>query len=185
MKSTFYSFWHYLESTCTLETDAPEQQRRKITLVVITCLCVVASIVWGTIYYARLGFVITTFITYGFTVVVGISLLIFFVTKRFNLLLYVFFLMILWNPIAMQLSLGGFAASGVLMTWSFLAPFCALMFQNIRKALWWLSIYILFLVISLYFDNYFSQWAFPISQKTSMLFFGMNIIGPLLVVFSV
>ncbi len=184
MKNSIYSLWHYLESTCTLETDAPEEQRRKITLVVITCLCVGASIIWGTIYYAILGPVIATFITYGFTVVVGISLLIFFVTKRFNLLLYVFFFMILWNPIAMQWSLGGFAASGVLMTWSFLAPFCSLMFQNIRKALWWLSIYLIFLVISLYFDDYFSQWAFPISQKTSMLFFGMNIIGPLLVVFS-
>ena len=60
-------------------------------------------------------------------VVVGAALLVFLATRRIGLLLYPFFLMILWNPIAMQWSLGGFAASGVLMTWSILAPVGALM----------------------------------------------------------
>lgn len=50
--------------------------------------------------------------------------------------------MILWNPITMQWSLGGFAASGVVMTWSILAPFCALMLQNVRKAVWWFAAYL-------------------------------------------
>ena len=182
MKHSLYSLWHHLESICTLETDSPEERRSKITLVVITSLCTVASIIWGTLYYAILGPTTTTFITYGFTVVVGTALLIFFITKRYNLLLYVFFFMILWNPIAMQWTLGGFAASGVLMIWSILAPFGSLMFQNIRTAILWFSTYMVLLFISLYFDDYFSQWALSISHKTSMLFFGMNIIAPSLVI---
>jgi class 3 adenylate cyclase len=183
MNHSLRSSWHHLESVCTLETDSPEERRSKITLVVITSLCTVASIIWGTLYYAIFGPTITTFITYGFTVVVGTALLIFFITKRYNLLLYIFFFMILWNPIAMQWTLGGFAASGVLMTWSLLAPFCSLMFQNIRRAIWWFSAYMILLFISLYFDDYFSQLAIPIPHSISMLFFGMNIIGPSLVVF--
>ena len=118
-----------LEGTCTLDSDPVEERRHKVTLVLLCGVCFFASMVWGALYYAILGPTVTVFITYGFTAVVGTALLVFFLTKRFDLLLYPFLLMILWNPIAMQWSLGGFAASGVLMTWSILAPFCALMFQ--------------------------------------------------------
>ncbi len=118
MKHSFYQFASSLEKICTLDTDSPEERRRKVTLGVITVLCTIASIIWSTLYYAIFGPTTTPFITFGFTVVLGIALLIYFKTKRFNFLLYVFFFMSLWNPIAMQWSLGGFAASGVLMLWS-------------------------------------------------------------------
>lgn len=172
-----------LERSCTLDTDPVEERRHKVTLVVLSGICFVASIVWGTLYYAILGPTITVAITYGFTIVVGTALLVFLVTKRFALLLYPFFLMILWNPIAMQWSLGGFAASGVLMTWSVLAPVCALMFQSIRKAVWWFLAYLALLAVSLFFDDQIRQWAVSVSHTTSMLFFGMNIIGPSLAIF--
>ena len=175
--------WDVLERTCTSASDAIEQRRRKVTLVVLTGICVIASIVWGTLYYALLGPTITVLITFGFTLVVGTALLDFLLTKNLALLLYPFFLMSLWNPIAMQWSLGGFAASGVLMTWSILAPFCALMFQGIRGAVWWFAAYLALLVVSLLFDDQIRQWAVPISHRTSMLFFGMNIIGPSLAIF--
>jgi class 3 adenylate cyclase len=183
MKHSFEQFWSFLENKCTLDTDSPEERRSKVTLVVITGLCTIASIIWGTLYYVIFGPSITTLITYGFTVVFGIALPIYFKTKRFTFLLYVFFLMIFWNPIAMQWSLGGFAASGVVMLWSILAPFSSLMFQNIRKATGWFLAYVMLLLFSLYFDGYVSQWASPISNKISVLFFGMNIIGPSIIIF--
>ncbi len=183
MKHALYNLWTHLEGAITLDTDTHEERRHRVTLVVLTGLCVIASVVWGTLYYAILGPTITMFITYGFTVVVGTALLIYFITKRFTLLLYPFFVMILWNPIAMQWSLGGFSASGALMFWSILAPLCSLMFQDIRKATYWFVAYMVLLSISLYFDDYFSQWAPPTSHRISMLFFGMNIIGPSLTIF--
>ncbi len=172
-----------LERPCVLETDTLEERRKKVTLVVLTGICFCASIVWGTLYLAVLGPTITMFITFGFTLVLGLALLVFFTTKRLSLLLYPFFLMILWNPIAMQWSLGGFAASGVLMTWSVLAPFCALMFQDLRKAIWWFVAYLVLLAASLAFDQQIQQWAPPVSHQVSMLFFGMNIIGPSVAIF--
>ncbi len=183
MKPLLNNVLSFVEGTCTLTTDPVEERRRKVTLVVLSGICFIASIIWGTAYYVILGPTITVLITYGFTVVVGIALLVFLVTKRFGLLLYPFFLMILWNPIAMQWSLGGFAASGVLMTWSMLAPFCALMFQSVRQAVWWFLAYLGLLAISLTFDDQFRQWATPMSHATSMLFFGMNIIGPAVAIF--
>lgn len=183
MKRRLNSARNFVESVCALDTDSVEERRRKVTLVVLSGICFIASIIWGAAYYVILGPVITVLITYGFTIVVGTALLVFLVTKRFNLLLYPFFLMILWNPIAMQWSLGGFAASGVLMTWSILAPFCALMFQTVRQAVWWFLAYLGLLAVSLLFDDQFRQWAMPLSHATSMLFFGMNIIGPSLAIF--
>ena len=184
MKLVFSNIWKQLEKLCTLDCDSPEIRRQKVTLVVITGLCTLASIIWGTLYYALLGPAITTYITFGFTLIVGIALFISFITKRFSLLLYVFFFMILWNPIAMQWSLGGFAASGVLMLWSLLAPFSSLMFQNIKKATRWFLAYLILLFISLYFDDYVSQWAPPLSDTISMTFFGMNLIGPSMIIFA-
>ena len=122
-------------------------------------------------------------ITYGFTVVVGLALAAFFASKRFDLLLYPFFGMILWNPIAMQWSLGGFAASGVVMTWSVLAPICALMFQSVRQALCWFAAFLVLLAVSLYFDDQVSAWARPLPHGTLMLFFAMNLIGPSVAIF--
>lgn len=166
-----------------MESDSPAERRSKVTLVVITGLCTIASIIWGTLYYALFGFVITTFLTYGFTVILGTALLIFFKTKRFTFLLYIFFFVIFWIPIAMQWSMGGFTASGVLMLWSILIPFSSLMFQDIKKAIGWFLAYVLLLLLSLYFDSFVSQWASPISNRISMLFFGMNILGPSIIIF--
>ena len=184
MKSAFLTdLWSRLERVSTLADDDLEARRRKVTLVVMTGICFVASIIWGTLYLAILGPTLTALITYGFTVVVGVALAAFFASKRFGLLLYPFFLMILWNPIAMQWSLGGFAASGVLMTWSVLAPICALMFQTVRQALWWFAAFLVLLAVSLYFDDQVANWARPSDHRTSMLFFGMNLIGPSVAIF--
>jgi adenylate cyclase len=172
-----------LESAGSLEADTLEERRRKITLLVLAGTSFFASILWGTMYFVILGPTITVFITFGFSLVIGAALLAFFATKRFITLLYPFFIMILWNPIAMQWSLGGFAASGVLMTWSILAPFCALMFQSVSKAIWWFAAYLALIAVSLLFDQQVQQWAPPLSHRTLMLFFGMNIVGPSVVIF--
>ena len=177
------NLWGRLERVSTLPDDDLEARRRKVTLVVMTGICFLASIIWGTLYLALLGPTLTALITYGFTVVVGVALAAFFASKRFGLLLYPFFLMILWNPIAMQWSLGGFAASGVLMTWSVLAPICALMFQTVRQALWWFAAFLALLAVSLYFDDQVANWARPSDHRTSMIFFGMNLIGPSVAIF--
>ena len=177
------SLWGRLEALSTLDTDTVDERRRKVTLVILSGICIVASIVWGALYLAILGPTVTAIITFGFTIVVGAALIVFLATRRIQLLLYPFFLMILWNPIAMQWSLGGFAASGVVMTWSILAPVGALMFQTVRVALWWFAAYLALIAVSLVFDAEVQRWAAPLPQDVSMLFFGMNLIGPSVAIF--
>jgi adenylate cyclase len=167
-----------LQKLSTLDTDNVDERRHKVTLVILSGICIVASVIWGALYLALLGPTLTMFITFGFTAVIGVALMVFFATRQIEMLLYPFFLMILWNPIAMQWSLGGFSASGVVMTWSILAPVGALMFQTVRIALWWFAAYLGLIAISLVFDGQVQQWAKPVSHDVSMLFFGMNLIGP-------
>lgn len=46
--------WSRLERVSTLADDDLEARRRKVTLVVMTGICFVASIIWGTLYLAIL-----------------------------------------------------------------------------------------------------------------------------------
>ena len=64
MKPTLNNVQNFLEGTCTLITDPAEERRRKVTLVVLSGICFIASIVWGTVYYVILGPTITVLITY-------------------------------------------------------------------------------------------------------------------------
>jgi hypothetical protein len=95
MRLVFSNLLKQLEKLCTFDSDSSEIRREKVTLVVITGLWTLASIIWDAIYYALLGATTTTYITFGFTVIVGIALFIFLITKRFSPFLYVFFFMIL------------------------------------------------------------------------------------------
>ena len=183
MERFSFTLWSALERVSTRESDSPEDRRRHLTLVILAGLCCLASVIWGTTYAVILGACLTTFVTFGFTLAVGSALAIFFLTHRFQLLLWVFFVMILWNPIAMQWSLGGFTASRGLMLWSLLAPVCALMFQTIRHAIFWFVAYLGLIGLSLAFDSYVSSWAVSVSSTTALVFLGMNIVGPSVTVF--
>ena len=49
--------------------------------------------------------------------------------------------------------------------------------------MWWFAAYLALLAISLYFDDRFVPWAVDLPHATSMLFFGMNIVGPSVAIF--
>ncbi|MBT4688196.1 MAG: hypothetical protein HOB72_08900, partial [Rhodospirillaceae bacterium] len=51
----FTTLWSGLEGRCTLASDNLEARRRKVTLVMMTGICFVASIIWGTLYLVILG----------------------------------------------------------------------------------------------------------------------------------
>ena len=183
MKDTIGTILGRIEQHCSLESDTHEKRRYKITMVLISALCIVASFIWGTLYYAILGATWTMYFTYSFTVVMGGALTVFCSKKQFSVLFYPFLIMILLIPTTIQLSLGGFAASGAVMTWSILAPLCVLMFQNVKKAVYWFIAYVALLLAAVWLDRLVMAWTVPLSHGVSMLFFGMNIIGPSITIF--
>jgi signal transduction histidine kinase len=87
--------------------------------------------------------------------------------------------MILCIPVFFQWSVGGFSPRGAttIVFWSLLAPFGALMFQGMRKALWWFIIFLVLVVVSLILDEYFVRFATEITHREIVVGKGINIIG--------
>ena len=185
IKQFLINSWHRLENVCVLETDSPEERRRKVTLVVIvilSCLEGIVSILNSYIQGAAILYMLSPIV---FILVVGTGLLSFYITKRFVLLLYPFLLMILCVPVFFQWSVGGFSQPGSnpIIIWSLLAPFGALMFLGIRKALWWLLAYLLLVIGSLSLDEHIMLAVSPATHDEIVISQGINIIGLSITIF--
>ena len=50
-----HALWSYLQKLSTLDTDRLDERRHKVTLVILSGICIVASIVWGALYLVILG----------------------------------------------------------------------------------------------------------------------------------
>jgi signal transduction histidine kinase len=166
MKNLFFIAWEGLQKVSTFETDSPGERRRKLTLVIVAvfcCLTAVLSIINSIINSRPL---IDIFNPLIFLTIVGIAMFIYFLTKRFSILLYPFLFTVLFIPVSFQMSTGGFSGqtSVWIIIWAILAPFGALMFLNVRKATWWFVAYLFLVLLSLSLDEYFTRFAeFPIS----------------------
>ncbi len=166
MKNHFSNLWNRLERASTLETDSPREKRQKVTLVMIALFCCLTGVISITQGLITSRPVIEILMPFSFNIVVGTALFIYFITKRFGILLYPFLIMILCIPAFFQSSIGGFSGQGSvpIIAWSILAPFGSLMFQDIRKATYWFVAYLFLVIIFLNIDEYFTQFAeLPIS----------------------
>ncbi len=170
MKNYLYKFWIRLEKISVSETDSQSIKRKKVTLVLISIFCVLTGIISAAQNLIMSRPVIEVIMPGIFTITVGTALLIYFITKRFPILLYAFLIMILCIPVFLQMVTGGFSGQGSVSVifWSILAPFGSLMFQNVRKASYWFAAYFVLLVAALSLDKYFTQFAeIPISFSES------------------
>lgn len=152
-------------------------------LLIISSGCTFAGVMWGLIY-AFLGLFIPMIPPFLFSFFVGAALILYRLYKFENLLLNTQLTMILVIPVVLQWSLGGFHMSGVVILWSVVGPFGAIIFQSNKKALFWVSLYLFLLIVSLYFDSEFKTWQpIPVSAGANSFFYGMNIIGTSMVTF--
>lgn len=179
MKDYFVSFWNYLEKLSVHEIDSPNEKRRRMTLVMIAILCCLVGILVGTRDLIIAGINSAVVIPYTFTALVGIALIVYFMNKKFNLLLYSFLFTILIIPVLFQWSVGGFSSRSAisLIFWALLAPFGSLMFQDIKKANWWFIAFIGLVIISLSLDKNFAQYSLKGPHSELMVSHGINIIG--------
>ena len=174
----------WIGGLATLPTDTPAEKRRKVSLTMAALMVCLAGVVWSGMY-AWLGLTISALIPITYSIVVGLSLGYFFISKRLGQFLVTQLALILWLPFLLQWSLGGFAASGVVMFWAILAPVGALMFQGVRHSLLWLAAYIGLTLYSIWLDPYLIQNTPPVSLWVRNLFFGMNLITVSSITFTV
>ena len=147
---------------------------RRQTLVIISMVIGIAGIVWGAMYLF-LGQTISALFPFSYSLLIGVTIFLFHVTKNYNRFLFSQLFLTLWIPTLLQWSLGGFAASGAVMIWSFLAPMGSIMFAGFKKSIAWFLAYLVLLIVMTYFDRDLAKHGEDIHEGTRLMFFLMNI----------
>jgi signal transduction histidine kinase len=177
MKKNLYHLWNRLEKALVLNADSPEQRRRRATLIVISSFSVITGIIAGTNTWLTSGNTIHILIPYSFSLVVATAILAYFINGKFPVLLYTFLFMTLCTPVIYHWSLGGFTFPSTPMFWPILAPIGALMFLDVKKAMWWFAAYLILLAIALFIDDQFTFLASPLSHREVVVGYGINLVG--------
>ena len=172
----------HLKNIATSKQDAPEIVIQKMSIVIISIATCVAAVVWFSLYYYYYGLCVATFGPVVYFLVIGPSLVIYFFFKKQQLLVNVQLACIFILPIFMEWANGGFQ-SGVVINWSLLAPIGALMYKNVREAAFWMILLVIAVICTIIFNSYFYLNYHHISEIGQSMFYGMDIIGPSIIIY--
>ena len=154
--------------------DSEELRRKKALLVLLSVLILPVSVVWGSLYLA-LGSLVGIVPFVYFVVSVG-SLARFARTRRFEPLLVTQLLDILLTTTAGQMLVGGFLPSGAVGLWGILAPLGALVFLELRQAVWWFGAFVaVFVLTGAAGEVLFTDADLPLWFTSTML--ALNVVG--------
>ncbi len=176
IQQKFNDFCEWVGQKTAQPDDTEDDKLRKVTLTMAALFVCMAGVIWSGMY-VLLDLYLSATIPITYSILVGFSLSYFFVSKRFYQFLILQLVLMLWLPFLLQWSLGGFAASGVVMIWAILAPLGALMFQGMRAAVMWLIAYLGLILLSLWLDPRFIYGSPDITMSIQNFFFGMNLIA--------
>jgi signal transduction histidine kinase len=137
----------WIERRLCVPGDNEETRHRKVQFAVASILVVPAGLLWGALYFAS-GERATAAIPVAYSVLTFADLLLLFRLRRFELFRWTQQILIFVLPIALQLALGGFVGSSLVILWSFIGVLMALLFGGEREALWWLAAYVAAVVVA-------------------------------------
>jgi signal transduction histidine kinase len=131
--------------------DDEETRRRKTQFTLASILVAPAGLIWGVLYLA-LGEKLVAAIPIAYPVLTGLDLLILSRLRSYALYRVTQMCMILVLPFALQLALGGFVASSLVIVWSFIAVVLGLLFGGAREAAGWFAAYAAALVAAAWIE---------------------------------
>ena len=90
---------------------------------------------------------------------------------------------ITWISAFVQWSIGTLNDSGVVILWSFLGPIGALLFTNKKQALFWITQFLLIILITIIAEPKLSNDSIEVTENFRKTFYLMNIVTTSLIVF--
>lgn len=180
--SLFKRAFGRLRQLSTNEDDVADLVIRKMSIVIIACSTCLAGAIWACMYYVYYGLCIPFYGPVLYFAIVAPSIAMFFYHKRESFLVNIQLFCIFFIPTMMEWTSGGFQ-HGIVVTWAFLAPIGALIFKDILHAVIWMVLFLAVIAITILLNDFFAIYQLPISAQGEAVFFGMNIIGPSLVIF--
>jgi len=167
--NTFRTFFAYDPG------DKDEVRLEKFAALLISGSCTLAGLIWTAMYYYVFGWSLTALLPAIFVLIVGSAILVSHFSKNHFYAIYTQIICIIYITFFIQWSIGGVYESGFVMVWAFIGPICALMFFSVRQSLIWLSLYLLNLGISTFFNDYFAMNGQVVSETARLFFFVMNL----------
>lgn len=155
--------------------DSEDIRLEKSAIFLVAGACTLAGIAWTAMYYVIFGWGLTTILPISFSILVGSSLFISHLSKNRYYAIYAQIICILYITTFIQWSIGSVFDSGIVFLWAFLAPICALMFLSIRQSAIWFSLYLINLLITVIFHDYFANNSLVVSDNIKLIFYTMNI----------
>jgi adenylate cyclase len=164
-------------------TDSDEFRLEKFSIFLVAGACTFAGVVWTAMYYLVFGWGLTTILPLAFTILVGSALITAHIRRNHHIAIYAQIIAIIYITAFIQWSIGGVFDSGFVLTWAFLGPICALMFFPVRKSVIWFGLYLINLVITVVFNDFFVSQGPAVPETIRLIFFIMNLGFASLVVF--
>jgi class 3 adenylate cyclase len=125
--------------------ETEDQRLRRVLLVGLALVISVLAIVWGLVYIA-FGEPLGGAIPLTYTVLSLMSVVVFTVTRRYDVFRFTQLSLMLVLPFALMVALGGFVPSSIVALWAFVAPLGAIAFASPREALRWFAVYVALVV---------------------------------------
>lgn len=125
--------------------ETEDESMRRGLLVGVALLISVLAIFWGLVYIA-FGEPLGGAIPLTYTILSLLSIVIFTLTRRYDVFRLTQLGLMLVLPFALMVALGGFVPSSIVVLWAFFAPLGALAFASPREALRWLAAYLALVV---------------------------------------
>ncbi len=163
--------------------DSEEIRLEKFSIFILAVACSIAGIAWAVTYYFVLGWIKVVLFPAFFTLLVGGSLFVSHFTKNHRIVIYTQIICIIYIPALIEWNIGGVFNSGFVMVWSFLGPLCALMFFSVRQSIFWLVLFLINIIISAVFNDFFANSEIIIPENTRIVFIMMNLSIASIVVF--
>jgi class 3 adenylate cyclase len=121
--------------------ETEDERLRRELLVGLAVVISVLAIFWGLVYIG-FGEPLGGAIPLTYTVLSLLSIVIFTITRRYDVFRVTQLGLMLVLPFALMVALGGFVPSSVVALWAFVAPLGALAFASPREALRWFAAYV-------------------------------------------
>lgn len=174
MRGGFNRLFAYLSSAACLPGDSEEDRLRKAVLILLSAAWSVAGLLWGCIYLA-FGLPLSASIPLGYSVFAAAGLALFIRTRRYQLFLSLQLVLISLLPFLLQMTLGGYSASGAIVIWAVMAPVTALLFDETRRAVGWFAVYTCILVLAGILDPIVSHHAARLPAWAVTTFFVLDL----------
>lgn len=164
--------------------DTDDVRLEKFTIFLVAASCCIAGCMWSLMYRMVYGAGIIALLPALFVLFVGSSLVISHITGNHYYAVYTQIFCIIYITSLIQWSIGGIFDSGFVMAWAICGPITALIFFSAKHSIVWLGLYLVNLLITALFDDFFTRNGVAIDEPIRNLFFVMNLTVSSVVVFA-